>query len=107
MKLLLDECLPRKLKIYFETEGFQCKTVREAGLASKENGGLLAAAEGLYDVLLTIDQNMRHQQNMAGRSLAILVFAAKSNDIDDLQPLVANAVAALAQIQPGQIVEVR
>lgn len=60
MKLLLDECLPRKLKFRFGAEGFTCETVREAGLGSKENGELLDAAEGKYDVLITIDKNIRH-----------------------------------------------
>jgi predicted nuclease of predicted toxin-antitoxin system len=54
MNLLLDECLPRKLKFLFS--GYQCTTVREAGFGSKENGELLALAEGDYDVLITIDK---------------------------------------------------
>jgi predicted nuclease of predicted toxin-antitoxin system len=56
MKLLLDECLPRKLKSFFSQSGHHCTTVREAGFGSKENGELLAMAEGNYDVLVTIDK---------------------------------------------------
>jgi len=70
MKLLLDECLPRKLKFFFSERGHHCTTVREAGFGSKENGELLALAEGNYDVLVTIDKNIRHQQNMTGRHIA-------------------------------------
>ena len=106
MKLLLDECLPRKLKVHFEGASHACETVREAGFASKSNGELLSAAEGIYDVLLTIDKNIRHQQSMTGRRIAILVFRSRSNDIDDLLPLVPSALAALAQIKPGTTVDV-
>src|SRR5947208_6958495 len=80
MKLLLDECLPRKLKFFFSERGHHCTTVREAGFGSKENGELLALAESNYDVLVTIDKNIRHQQNMTGRHIAILIIRAPSND---------------------------
>ena len=104
MNLLLDECLPRKLKFLFS--GHQCTTVREAGFGSKENGELLALAEGDYDVLITIDKNIRHQQNMTGRRIAILIIRASSNDVSDIEPRIPEALVALQSIQPGQVVEV-
>lgn len=106
MKLLLDECVPRKLKAHFQAAGFDVLTVREAGFAGKENGELLAAAEGIFDVLVTIDRNIRHQQNMTGRRLSILVLVGKSNDIDDLLPCLAAALLALAAIRSGTIIDV-
>jgi predicted nuclease of predicted toxin-antitoxin system len=106
MKLLLDECLPRKLKFFFSERGHHCTTVREAGFGSKENGELLALAEGNYDVLVTIDKNIRHQQNMTGRHIAILIIRAPSNDISDIEPRISEALVALQSIQPGQIVEI-
>jgi predicted nuclease of predicted toxin-antitoxin system len=106
MKLLLDECLPRKLKFFFSERGHHCTTVREAGFGSKENGELLALAEGNYDVLVTIDKNIRHQQNMSGRHIAILIIRAPSNDISDIEPRISEALVALQSIQAGQIVEI-
>jgi len=99
MKLLLDECLPHKLKFLFSEQGHNCTTVREAGFGSKENGELLALAEGNYDVLVTIDKNIRHQQNMTGRR-------APSNDVSDIEPRIPEALVAFQSIQPGQIVEI-
>lgn len=107
MRLLIDECVPRKLKFFFAAGGHQCETVRDAGFGSKTNGELLPLADTKFDVLITIDQNIRHQQNMSGRRIAILVLCARSNDIDDISPLVPDALAALKSIRPGQIVEVR
>ena len=106
MKLLLDECLPRKLKFIFVDHGYQCYTVREAGFGGKENGELLALAEGNFDVLITIDKNIRYQQNMRNRNIAILVIRASSSDISDIEPHIPDALAILNSIQPGQIVEV-
>ncbi len=106
MRLLMDECVPRKLKFTFAAYGHDCMTVREAGFGSKENGELLALAENSFDVLITIDKNIRYQQNMTGRRIAILVLRARSNDIDDIQRLVPDAITALRSILPGRVVEV-
>lgn len=106
MRLLLDECLPGKTKFLFAEHGHGCITVREAGFGSKANGELIALAEGVFDVLVTIDRNIRYQQNISGRNLAILVIRAPSNDISDIKLCIPNALQALRSIQAGQIVEV-
>lgn len=56
MRLLLDECIPRKLKAYLL--GHECLTTPEAGWAGKKNGELLALAEGSFDVFLTLDKGL-------------------------------------------------
>src|SRR5713101_4025592 len=82
MKLLIDECLPRKVKFLFAEGGHECETAGEAGFSSKENGELLALAEKSFDVLVTIDKNIRYQQNITGRKIAIVIIRAASNDQD-------------------------
>ena len=106
MKILIDECLPAGLKGSLAGLGHECQTVRRAGLGSKKNGELLRLAEGRWDVLLTDDQNMKYQQNMAGRSVCILILRAKSNRMQDLLPLIPACSEALLTIKPGQVVEI-
>jgi predicted nuclease of predicted toxin-antitoxin system len=106
MRLLLDECVPRKVKFLFAAGGHACKTAREAGFDGKTNGELLALAEPLFDALITIDRNIRYQQNMAGRKIAILILCAQSNDISDITPLVPHALDTIGRLNPGQVVEV-
>ncbi|HKN25240.1 MAG TPA: DUF5615 family PIN-like protein [Candidatus Acidoferrum sp.] len=106
MKLLVDECVPRKVKFLFADGGHECETVRDAGFSGKENGELLALAEEHFDVLVTIDKNIRYQQNMMGRNIAILVIRAASNDLDDILPHIPHVLAALQSLKPGQVVEV-
>ena len=60
MRLLLDACTPRRLKRDFT--GHEVSTVEEAGLKGFKNGDLLRAASGNFDVLITVDQNLLHQQ---------------------------------------------
>ena len=106
MRILLDECIPRRVKPFLAAAGHDCETAREAGYGGLANGELLAEIEFLYDVLITIDRNMRYQQNLAGRDIALLVLCAYSNDISDLEPLIPSAIDALKSIKPGEIVEI-
>ena len=104
MRLLLDECLPRKLK--GGLPGHEVKTVPEMGWAWIENGDLLPLIEPEFDVFITIDGNMRYQQNMKGRRLALVVLSAPDNTIETLLPLMPQVLAALPSIQPEMIVRV-
>ena len=70
MKILLDECTPHVLKKLLT--GFEIKTVQDQGWSGVTNGALLRLAERQFDVFLTSDQNLKYQQNLAGRQLAII-----------------------------------
>lgn len=56
MNLLLDECMPRRTKKLLVDGGHSCQTVQEAGFSGEENGELLALAEQVFNVLVTIDK---------------------------------------------------
>jgi predicted nuclease of predicted toxin-antitoxin system len=104
MKLLLDECVTRKLKRDFATH--EVHTIEEAGLKGLENGTLLRSAAGKYDVLITVDRNMEHQQNIVSLNIAILVLAAKKNDYAPLRLLVPQALNVLNHVSSGEIATV-
>ena len=102
MRLLLDECTPRRLKKEFV--GHETTTSREAGFAGLKNGALLRAADGRFDVLITVDKNIPYQQNLKSLNIAIMILIAKSNRYGDLKPLVSQALESLESIQPGDVV---
>lgn len=78
MKVLLDECVPRKLKNHLPNH--DCQTVPRASLAGKKNGELLLLAEQLgFEVLLTVDRGVEYKQDMRGRNIAIIILVSKSN----------------------------
>lgn len=104
MRLLLDECLPRRLKTGLP--GHEVKTVPEMGWAGIKNGQLLPLAEAEFDVFITIDGNLRYQQNLSGRPLALVVLSAPDNTFETLLPLMPQVLAALSTLQPGQIVKI-
>jgi hypothetical protein len=105
MRILLDECVPRRLRAALP--GHDVRTVPEMGWAGKKNGELLQlmAAQG-FEVLLTVDQSLRHQQQLKAAGLAAVVLVAPSNRLADLVPLAPAALAALGAIKPGDAVEV-
>lgn len=105
MKVLLDECLPRKLKREVNAEFVT--TVPEVGWAGIQNGALLRLAEQEFDVFLTNDQNLEHQQNLKDFQLAVVVLVALTNDIDDLKPLMPAVNEALNKISAGEIVYIK
>lgn len=80
------------------------ETAYEKGWSALRNGELLAKAEAEFDVLVTTDRNLRHQQNLAGRRIAILVLPTTS--WPRLQRIAREIAAAIDALKPGQYLEV-
>ena len=104
MRVLLDECLPRRLGL--ELDGHSVSTVSQAGWAGISNGKLLILIAGNYDAFLTVDKNLPAQQKIAELSFAVIVLRASSNQLDVLRPLVPQILATLKSLQPGTVVTV-
>lgn len=103
-RILLDECLPRRLND--ELPEHDVHTVPDAGWKGRKNGDLLALAAGRFDVFLTVDAGIEHQQNVAGHAIGVVALEARSNRIEDLRPLMPRVRQALATLSAGQWVPV-
>jgi hypothetical protein len=85
MKLLLDECVPRKFKNHLP--GHECQTVPEVGLAGRKNGDLLSLAQQAgFEVFLTVDRGIEYQQNLTQFGIAVVLVRASSSRLIDLLP---------------------
>jgi predicted nuclease of predicted toxin-antitoxin system len=104
MKLLLDECTPKRLKLEFT--GHDARTVAEVGLQGLKNGALLERASLEFDVLITVDQNIPSQQNAANLAIAVVILRARSNRYSDLRTLIPKVIELLPAIRAGEIVMV-
>jgi hypothetical protein len=105
MRILPDECAPRRLKREFAD--YAIRTVVEMGWSGQKNGELLKLMQKEdFTVLLTTDQNLRYQQNLAQAGVAIVVLIAATNKLVDLLPLVPEAIFALNSITPGEVIEI-
>ena len=102
MRILLDHNTPAPLRYAFH--GHQVETAYERGWAELLNRELIKEAElAGFDLLITTDQGIRHQQNWANRSLALLVLS--TNDWTRLRRFKERVLAAVNSIQPSVLVE--
>jgi hypothetical protein len=102
MRVLLDECLPRRLRREFP--GHEVQTVPEIGWAGKKNGDLLRLAVGTFEVFITIDASLAFQQDVPGLALAVVTLSARSNRLEDLRPLMPRVREVLAtRPDPGTL----
>ena len=105
MKLLLDECIDKRLAKLFS--GYFVRTVPQEGWAGFKNGRLLSLAEKKFDVFITVDRNLSTQQNLSKYNIAVLVLSASTNRFDNLKELVPKITAKLPKLQKYQSYTIR
>lgn len=101
MNILLDENLDWRLRR--DLPGHTVESVPLIGWAGLKNGALLDEAETRFDVLVTMDNNMVHQQNLARFRIAVIALQAPSNRLADTRPLMPKVLAVLPQVLPGTL----
>ena len=103
MRVLFDQATPVPIRPYLE--GHDVRTAAQQGRDTLKNGELLVAAEtDGFDVLLTTDKNMRYQQNLADRKIAVVVLGQQQ--WPSLRPHVQRVVEAIKAAAPGSYTEV-
>jgi len=103
VRILFDEDVPRPLRR--ELVGHDISTVVEMGWSSIKNGVLLGlAGDAGFEVFLTFDRNIQHQQNVPALGLALVVLAVPDTKLDTIRPLVPEVLAVLdANPPPGTL----
>ena len=101
MRILFDQGTPVPLRRHLAEH--TVSTAYEMGWSRLANGDLLAAAEAQFDLLLTTDQNLRYQQNLSGRKLAILVLPTTS--WPEIQKHTAEVTTCISSMKPGGFFE--
>lgn len=105
MRVLLDEHLPRLLAD--DLVGHEVLTVHQQGWKGLTNGELLRrAAEEGFQIFLSADGNLEFQQKLSLWPLGFVILRARSNDLDDLLPLVPEVLEAIDSVQAGQVIHV-
>lgn len=101
MRILFDHGTPAPLRRALA--GHTISTAYEMGWAELDNGALLLAAEANFDALITTDKNLRYQQDVSGRRLAILVLPTTS--WPKIQVHEAQVVVAVNALRSGDFAE--
>ena len=104
MRLLFDEGTPWPLRHYLP--GHEVWTTQYRGWDGKSNGELIALARDEFDVLITVDQSIPYHQNIDEGDVAVVVLAAKTNDVDDLRPMVPELLDRLRTLKRGEVLRI-
>ena len=102
MRLLLDECVPARLRRALPTH--DVSTVVAQGWSGVKNGKLLALAASQFDAFITVDKNLPYQQNTAALPTAVIVLDAVSKELPYLLPLLPALERTLAALTKGSYV---
>jgi hypothetical protein len=103
VEIILDECVPRRVA---KDLPHHVSTVRQLKLTGLDNGDLLKAIEEQFDVFLTVDQNIRYQQNLTASKIAIIVIVAPSNRYEDILPLMPFCISTTHEIRPVELISI-
>jgi predicted nuclease of predicted toxin-antitoxin system len=101
VKILLDENLDWRLGR--DLAPHEVKSVPQIGWAGFKNGALLAEAQKQFDVFITMDSAMRHQQNIAKFEIAIIALKSSTNRLADTRPLMPKVLALLPALKAGTL----
>ena len=99
-RVLLDENVDSQLKPLFG-EDLEVRTIEEQGWAGLKNGELLRAASEVFDLFVTMDQNLPYQQNLKLLDVAVVVIRSVSNAFVDVAPLMSEVNAAVRAAEAG------
>ena len=106
MKILLDENLPTKVRYDFG-EGIEVRTVKEMGWVGKKNGELLGLATmNGFDIFLTMDKNLKYQQNLNRVDLKFVLLLAPNNKHQTLQPYIDKVKILLNNTEIPKFLEI-
>jgi hypothetical protein len=104
MRVLLDECVPRRLMRGLT--GHDVFTVTKRGWSGIKNGQLLALAEAEFDLFITVDQNLKYQQNLKAFDIAVILLVGRNNRLKTLLPLMPEVREALKNIKSGEFIRI-
>lgn len=93
MNVLLDHCVPKPFGRLLV--GHEFRTTFQMGWQKLANGVLLAKAAEQFELFITVDQNVQHQQNLTNLPLAVILLVAPNNQIETLRPLVPEVLRVL------------
>ncbi len=104
MRILLDGCVPKHLAK--ELTEYEVSTVHEMGWSNLDDGPLLDAMDGRFEILVTVDKSIPKQQRIANRSFAVVVLRARTNRLAELIHCVPELRSLLSKLKSGQAQEI-
>jgi hypothetical protein len=103
-RVLFDEDVPRQLRR--DLAEFEIRTVQEEGWSSFKNGALLRISSSTFDVLVTADKRLRHQQDIAQFDIGVVVLGTYDVRLPRLRQILPVLQSAIRDVEPGTVIVV-
>ena len=104
MRILLDECLPARLKRAFP--GHAVQTVTQAGWRSVKDGPLLQFAQARFDVFITVDGKLEHETDLSRYKLGFIIVRVPNNRMESFLPIFEGLNASAAAVRAGEVIHI-
>ena len=104
-RVLFDEDMPRQLRR--DLPEFEIRTVQEEGWSAIQNGELLRRASASFDVMVTADQRLQHQQNIASFNIGVVIIVTVDTRLPNIRKAVLQLRTAILNVEPGSLAIVR
>jgi len=104
MRILLDECVPARLKRAFP--GHAVRTVTETEWRTSKDGPLLTLAQERFDVFITVDRKLETQNDLTQFRLGFVIARVPNNRLDGFEPIFDQLKTAAEQVRAGQVIHV-
>ena len=104
MKILLDECVDRRLAR--DLIGHSVTTVPKRGWAGIKNGDLLALSEKEFDVFVTVDRRISTEQDLTKFRIAVVFIRARTNRLEDIWPVIPDLLETIERANAGALTTV-
>ena len=105
MRILLDNCVDQRLAVLLVPH--EAIHARQVGWADLSNGHLISAAETAnFEVMITVDKNLRYQQSLKNRTISIITLDPVLVQFQHIKLLVPTVLKLLPDLEPGSFVSV-
>jgi hypothetical protein len=104
VRILLDECVPARLKNAFP--GHAVQSVIQAGWRTSKDSTLLGLAQDRFDILITIDRRLETQNDLSKFKLGFIVARVPNNRFESFQPILMPLNAAVERVRPGEVIHI-
>jgi predicted nuclease of predicted toxin-antitoxin system len=102
VRILLDECVPARLRRAFP--GHAVRTVAEIGWRSSKDASLLAFAEKSFDVLVTVDRRLSTENDLSRYRLGFVIATVPNNRLESFEPIFDRLKQAAESVKSGEMI---
>jgi predicted nuclease of predicted toxin-antitoxin system len=104
VRILLDECVPARLRKAFP--GHSVQSVTQSGWRTSKDGPLLSFAASRFDVFVTVDRKLEQQNDLGKFKVGFVIARVPNNRLDGFEPIFELLKEAAEKVRPGEVIHI-